>query len=128
MPDARSVRSRAAMSDERPPRYSTVMPYRALKAAGIASRTCGSDGAMMTTLPSFLALAMSSFQADELDWAGACVTPPLKQSTSASASFKCFVMLASHQLLHPQADLFLVQDEVPIVGIEIVHARLRNDL
>jgi hypothetical protein len=68
MLDARSVRRRAAMSELRPPRYSTVMPYFALNAAGIASRTCGSEGAMMTTLPSFLASATSLVHSVE----GAC--------------------------------------------------------
>jgi hypothetical protein len=60
---------------------------------------------MMTTLPSFWASATSLSQPGAADCARAWP-----------------------KFLHAKADFFLVQDKVPIVGVEVVYARLGNDL
>src|SRR5215211_5669949 len=105
------------MSELRPPRYSTVMPYRALNAAGIASRTCGSEGAMMTTLPSFLASTTSLSQPGAVDCAQAWVSAPAMQKAKVSAKARYFFILSSHQLLHAEPDPFPgVEDEIPVIA------------
>src|SRR6187551_2370670 len=83
---------------------------------------------MMTTLPSFLASATSFSQPGAEDCARARDVAPAAQSASVSESTRNFFILSSHQLFHPKADFLLVQDKIPIVSIEIVHAGLGDDL
>src|SRR4051794_12116557 len=122
MPGLRSARSLAAVSVPRPPIYSTVMPYLALKASGRAFRTVASGGPMTTILPSSLAAATRASH-----FAVSCAKAQVLKSRNASArdfiiSF-VFLLLFAQQFVHALADFFLgAQGEFPAEGVEIFHA------
>src|SRR3954468_12501589 len=123
MPEARSARSLAAVSVPRPPIYSTVMPYFALKPSGSALRTTASGGPMTTTLPSFLAAATNASH-----FAASCAKAQELNSRNASAKILVIFLsfLLAQELTHALAHLFLDgHGEFPAEGVEIFHARFR---
>src|ERR687896_174941 len=105
------------------------MPYLALNAAGKLARTCGSGGAMMTTLPSFFASATSLFHLFSQSGTVCAKAWLAAKARNANAGASCFFISLPQHFLDPQADLFLgVQHEIPIIAIEIFHARLGDHL